>query len=321
MQDKGRSATVSVIIPCYNQAHFLPEAIESALAQSHPRIEVIVVDDGSPDNTAEIAGRYPNVNCVRQTNCGLAGARNAGFRASRGAYVLFLDADDRLTHDGVEAHLACFGRNPEAGFVVGDIDNIGFDGSYFCSPRFPLLEGDVYEDLLKVNHIANTIAVMFRRSVIDQVGGFDLSCSPTEDVDLLLRAARSFTSAHHRSTVAQYRRYPNSLSRKSALMLPAIFRVMRLQDEVVGGNPRLCRARRQGIAYWRDYFGKEALKDLFRELAHGSVWPAALALITLIRYVRARMLIWPWRYRKSILRAVKGRSRRALHRPKVAILK
>ena len=79
-----QAALVSVIIPCYKQAGFLPEAIESVLAQTHPETEIVVVDDGSPDNVSEVVARYPRVKCVHQQNQGLAGARNAGFRASKG---------------------------------------------------------------------------------------------------------------------------------------------------------------------------------------------------------------------------------------------
>ncbi len=300
-------ALVSVIIPCFNQAYFLPEAIESALAQTHSRIEVVVVDDGSPDDTAKVVTCYPDVRYVWQPNRGLGGARNAGFQVSKGEYVLFLDADDRLRPKAIEAHLSCFATHLQVGFVVGDIDNIALDGSYLSSPRWPLLQGNVYEDILKVNHVANTIAVLFRRSVIEDVGGFKPSCSPSEDVELLLHAARLFPSAHHRSTVAEYRRYPNSLSRKGALMLPAILRVMRLQGDVVKGNPRLSEARRQGEAYWRDYFGKETLKELLANAVRCSPRGFTTSLATLLWYVRGRLFVWPWRYRKSLLRAVKRR--------------
>src|SRR5439155_22042708 len=94
------------------------------------------------------------------------------------------------------------------------------------------------------------------------------SCSTAEDIELLLRAERLFQTAHHRATVAQYRRYPNTLSRKGELMLPAIRRIMRLQDEVVKGNPALLAARREGYAYLLDYFGKVTVKDLFAHIIY-----------------------------------------------------
>jgi glycosyltransferase involved in cell wall biosynthesis len=314
VKEQPNPPLVSVVIPCYKQAHFLPEAIESTLSQTHGPIEVIVVDDGSPDTTAEVVARYPEVRYLRQENRGLGGARNGGFRISKGEYILFLDADDRLTPNAVEAHLSCFAKHPDAGFVVGDIDNIALDGSYLGSPRWPLLEGNVYEDVLKVNHVANSIAVMWRRSMFEQLGGFQPSCSPAEDIELLLRAARLFRTAHHRTTVAQYRRYPNTLSRKGELMLPAIQRIMRLQNEVVKKNPVLLRARRRGYAYWRDYFGKETLKELFAHVVHGSPRGATMSLVTLLRYVGGRPFIWPWKYRQRGLnylrRCLRARQKR-----------
>ena len=84
---------VSIIIPCYKQAHFLAEAIESALAQDYDNFEVIVVNDGSPDNTSEVAKRYP-VSLIEQENKGLSAARNAGIKASTGSWILPLDADN-----------------------------------------------------------------------------------------------------------------------------------------------------------------------------------------------------------------------------------
>ena len=90
------SDVVSVVITCYNQAHFLREAIESILAQSYSNHEIIVVDDGSTDNTPQIAKSYSTLRYVYQQNQGLAAARNTGLRESRGEFVVFLDADDRL---------------------------------------------------------------------------------------------------------------------------------------------------------------------------------------------------------------------------------
>ena len=288
---------VSIVIPCYRQAHFLPQAIESALSQTHRQREVVVVDDGSPDNTAEVAARYPGVRCVRQENRGVAEARNSGFRASKGEYVLFLDADDRLTPNAVEAHLLCFAEHPEAGFVVGDLDQIAGDGSYICSPRWPVLEANFYEELLKVNHMANTMGIMFHRSLVDALGGFAGAFEPAEDYEILLRAARISQSAHHSTVVAQYRRHVENTSRKGALMLRATHRVMEVQLPMLNGNPRLMAAWRQGERYWRDRFGPTTIKQLYAHLRHCEIRGAISAAATLVRYVRGRLFIFPWKYR------------------------
>jgi len=298
--NKEQTALVSVIIPCFEQAHFLPEAIESVLTQTHCATEIIVVDDGSPDNVFEVVSWYPTVKCVQQQNQGLAAARNAGFRFSTGHHVLFLDADDRLMPHAIESHLGCFAKHPKAGFVVGDIDQIAHDGSYVASPRWPLLESKHYEELLRVNHVANTIAVMFRREVVEQLGGFKPACSPAEDYELLLRAARFFPSHHHRTVVAQYRRYSAGLSRKGTLMLPAMNRVMRLQWEQVKDDPVLLAAWRQGNAYWKDHFGAAAVKELLGCLRNEQLGGAARAGAALIRYVGFRILALPWKRRRRL---------------------
>ena len=92
---KPESGLVSVIIPCYNQAHFLDEAIESVLAQTYSNREIIVVDDGSTDNTATVARCHSPVGYIYQENAGPSAARNTGVKESRGEYLVFLDADDR----------------------------------------------------------------------------------------------------------------------------------------------------------------------------------------------------------------------------------
>jgi glycosyltransferase involved in cell wall biosynthesis len=305
--NQHKPGLVSVIIPCYNQAHFLSEAIESGLAQTYRTMEILVVDDGSPDNTAELVARFPGVRCLRQQNRGLAEARNAGFYASGGEYVIFLDADDRLAPDAVDAHLHCFAKHPEAGFVVGDIDQIATDGSYRDSPRWPIVETNHYEELLKVNHVANTIAVMFRRLVLEAVGGFDNSLAAAADYELLLRSARSFPSAHHRTVVAQYRRHTTNMSRNGALMLRATDRVMRLQRSAVRENPQLLKACRRGELYWRDHFGAVTVKEVYVHLVRGELGRASLAVAALLRYVRGRLLVLPWKYRRLVLKAVSRR--------------
>lgn len=298
---------VSVVIPCYNLAHFLRDAIESTLAQTYPHVELVVVDDGSLDNTAGVVAEYPRARCVHQSNRGVAEARNVGFGATNGEYVLFVDADDRLAPDAVQAHLRCFAEHPEAGFVVGTIGQITGDGSYRGMSHSPVLESDQYRHLLGADHIANTIAVMFRRPVFEALGGFTQYFSPAEDYELLLRAARAFPSAHHSRVVAYYRRHTTNTSRKGVIMLEAMRRVMRSQRELVRGNPRLEAAWRKGDNYWREFFGGVTVKETYAHLGRGEMRHAARAAIALLLHVRGRLLVLPWKYRARALAAVRRR--------------
>ncbi len=122
---------VSVIIPCYNGEAFLKEAIESALAQSYRQVEIIVVDDGSTDRSSEIAQKFP-VRYIRQQNRGLTASRNLGIRESRGSYIVFLDADDRLRPEAIETGLRVLAQHPECAMAVGDHVFVSADGSYLA---------------------------------------------------------------------------------------------------------------------------------------------------------------------------------------------
>src|SRR5215212_10726407 len=141
-QEDAEVGLVSVIIPCYNQAHFLGEAIESVISQSYKNFEIIVVDDGSTDNTSEVASSYEEVRLVRQQNRGLAGARNRGLGEARGEYVVFLDSDDRLVSEALEVGVRELEAHPECAFVSGHYRAIDAAGSPAPASHLPRVEGD-----------------------------------------------------------------------------------------------------------------------------------------------------------------------------------
>jgi len=119
-EPSANSPLVSIVIPCYKHAKFLAEAIDSALAQTYPTVEVVVVNDGSPDNTAEVCRGYQGrIVYVDQENKGLAEARNAGIRASHGEFILPLDADDKLVQDAVAKLVPVLQSSGQIGFVYG----------------------------------------------------------------------------------------------------------------------------------------------------------------------------------------------------------
>ncbi|NEP84931.1 MAG: glycosyltransferase family 2 protein, partial [Okeania sp. SIO3B3] len=112
---------VSVIIPAYNRADLIGETVDSVLAQTHPDIEIIVIDDGSTDNTADVLATYGSaLRVIRQANAGQQAARNAGIRAATGDYIAFLDSDDLWLPHRIEAQLQRFEEVPEAGLVYCD---------------------------------------------------------------------------------------------------------------------------------------------------------------------------------------------------------
>src|SRR5688572_18556089 len=104
-KELNAQSIVSVIITCYNHGRFLADAIRSVLKQAYRNLEILVVDDGSTDNTPEVVLSFPDVNYVYQANAGLSAARNKGIDKSRGSFLFFLDADDWLYPDAVRANL------------------------------------------------------------------------------------------------------------------------------------------------------------------------------------------------------------------------
>src|SRR5262245_48924076 len=123
------SPLVSIVIPCFKQGHFLGEAIESVLNQSYPNHEIIVIDDGSPDNTSQVASHYAGVRLIRQENQGLSAARNRGISESHGEFLVCLDADDRLLPGALESGLTCMSERPESELVFGRYRGIEADGA------------------------------------------------------------------------------------------------------------------------------------------------------------------------------------------------
>ena len=238
---------ISVIIPCYNQAHFLGEAVESVLAQTYPYYEIIVVDDGSTDATSEVAASYPSVRCVRQRNAGLSAARNAGVKASRGQFLVFLDADDRLLADALDSGLNCFQSHPECVFVSGHYRHINADGS--ARFQFPQrqLEIDPYQTLLQRNYIGMHATVMYRRQIFEIVGGFATSLQCCEDYDMYLRIVREHSVCRHDRIVAEYRSHEASMSMDAARMLRGVMAALAAQWRYINGDPAQVRAYRTGI--------------------------------------------------------------------------
>lgn len=179
------SPRVSVVIPCYNHANYLQDAIRSCLAQTYTNLEILVVDDGSTDNTKEIVSQFPQVQYLYQDNAGVGAARNRGWRQAQGEFVQFLDADDYLLPTKLQRCLDAFGADPDAGVVYTDYEIRTED---MCTqhptqrPAWKMPEGEVLKCLIEQNTAFFVPAcALIRRELIEQVHGFNESLHGTED--------------------------------------------------------------------------------------------------------------------------------------------
>jgi glycosyltransferase involved in cell wall biosynthesis len=259
--DNTKEPLVSVVIPCYNYARFLGEAIESVLAQTYPHFEIVVVDDGSTDGSFETAARFSKVRLIRQENQGLSAARNTGLRESRGSFLVFLDADDRLLPDALETGVHFLRARPECAFVVGQSVYISEEGAALpTTPRY-CTEEDTYKAFLSKNYIRMTGMVMFRRAVFDSVAGFDTTVDACSDYELYLRIIKDFPVYFHNHPVAEYRRHGENMSRNSALMLKTILEVIRMQRDHVKGKKEYEDAYRAGIRSYQRYYGDQLMNQ------------------------------------------------------------
>ena len=212
------SPLVSVIIPCYRQAHFLADALRSAVAQTHRPLEIIVVDDGSPDEVAAVTALFPEAHLVRQPNRGLAAARNAGLRASAGDYVTFLDADDVLFPHAIATGLATLGKRLDCAFAAGLWRVREVDGTV-TTPRRVDPVGGAYAAMLARNFIVMHGTVLYRRSALTEIGAFREELPSCEDYDLYLRLLRRSDVALYDEVVAEYRRHGENMTGDANRML------------------------------------------------------------------------------------------------------
>ena len=271
----GHLPLVSVIITSYNQARFLSDAIESVLTQTYSQFEIVVVDDGSTDHASEVVTRYPGVRYIHQDNQGLSAARNTGLRESNGAYLVFLDADDRLLPIALETGVDCLQAHPECGFVSGHHSLISSNGSLMPRRQRPCVERNHYQALLRRNYIAMHATVMYRRAIFESVGEFNTSLKACEDYDLYLRIAARVPVYCHEKIVAEYRQHDANMSRNNQLMLKSALSVLQSQRNYIKGHKECEKAYQTGMKFWQSLFGDPLLSEVLRRLARGE-WRQAM---------------------------------------------
>ncbi len=214
------SPRVSVIIPTYNHARFVAEAIHSALAQDYPNFEVIVIDDGSTDNTPEIVTRFgAKIRYLRQENQGLPGARNSGIRAATGNFIALLDSDDSWLPGFLSATVARLKADPGLGAVYTGFYFVGAQGERLPQLGVETVPDDQLYDRLLDGEFFVPSAVVTRRACFEHVGLFDEALRASEDWDMWLRVAHSYRFAGIPKPLANYRIHTSNMSKNPEHML------------------------------------------------------------------------------------------------------
>lgn len=272
---------VSVIIPTYQRGHLIGEAIESVLAQSYREYEIIIVIDGSTDDTASRIGRFgQQIQIIEQSNRGLSAARNVGIAAANGAYIAFLDDDDQWLPHKLEQQMTVFAQNPDVGLVYGDMlffDEHGErDKSYAAFYPPPLMQ--VAATLFRSNFIP-VPTVVVRRACLDRVGLFDESLTACEDYDLWLRIIEQWPIHGTTDIVARYRMSDDNMQRDKVRM---VANELRVREKALARNATL----RHLPQVWLD----DCYYNLFLHLArlHSKRGNRDEAHATLLRYREVR---------------------------------
>lgn len=211
---------ISVIIPTFNRAHLLGQAVRSVLDQQFESLEIIIVDDGSTDETPMVVAEMgSSVRYVRQDNKGAAAARNVGVELAKGQYIAFLDSDDLFLPEKLRMQSAVLASDPDVGMVYARALVMDESGVVLSRQWGGDLSGAIYPRMLFMHDsFITTPTVMVRAEVLRQVGGFDESMTVCEDLDLWRRIARRYRVIHLLQPLAVIRERTSEAFNASAMV-------------------------------------------------------------------------------------------------------
>jgi glycosyltransferase involved in cell wall biosynthesis len=277
---------VSVVIATYNMGQYLPQAVESVLAQSYFNVEVQIVDDGSTDHTAQIAQQWEGhsrVRVHRQANRGQARAKNQGIELTLSPFVAFLDADDVWLPEKLSRQMPLFEGRPELGVVYSDYECM--DGEGRALPKVPtrMHRGHVSGPLLIENFVSFPTAVV-RRECLERHRGFDESLGMGIDYDLWLRLSAHYQFDFISEPTVRYRIWAGQMSKNYRKRYESAMRIMRdfLANNPGAVDPEVVRSAwahtytgRGNVTLWQESDRVAAFRDYLRALSFKPVyWPA-----------------------------------------------
>ena len=280
---------LSVVIPCYNAARYISSAIDSVLEQQWPGLEIVVVDDGSTDGSADlVAARYPQVRLIRQANAGVAEARNRGIRESSGRWIAFLDADDLWLPGKLLAQSALLRDDPSArmayaAWQVWQSEQATPEASERATllagaddpARWAGASGWIYPELL-LDCAVWTSTVVAQRSLFDEIGAFDGGLRVGEDYDLWLRASRVTPILRVERPCALYRTHAASITHAAprenyrAIVVSRAIARWGYGHERAGSAVR-ARVRRALATSWTDFAASSLKAGNLGRARHGAL--------------------------------------------------
>jgi GT2 family glycosyltransferase len=237
MASAGVAPVVSVVMPAYNAAAYLADAIESVLAQTFPDFELIVVDDGSTDQTAAVARRLASrdrrARLVSTANGGPANARNTALGIARGRFVALLDSDDVMRPHCLATQIGLLESNPDVSIVTANVINRGGGVNFDGKPYWPRTRGVERVTAAEIIAQENAICILsvFKREVYEAIGGFDPEFSRNEDYEFWLRASLAgFVVLRNYQPLGFYRRHEGSWSSDEPRLIRGILEVLGRTD-------------------------------------------------------------------------------------------
>jgi glycosyltransferase involved in cell wall biosynthesis len=271
--------TFSVVVPAYNTGAMIESGIRSVFLQSRDDFELIIIDDGSTDDTVERVRPFladPRVRLIQQANRGASAARNTGLAVARGEFVTMLDSDDLLFPDYLRVMNSAFERSPDAGLAYTDAHVLDHQTGkirrttmmkYQRPPEVPPADAaQFFRLLLDRNFICP--AATLRRSVLEKIGGFDERLSHAEDWELWLRTAHAGHGAvRPPGTLAVHRDRPSSLSTNLPKMIEGMLEVYRIVEQEYETGDDVRTFARKKRAYWDRYLRVQTDPALVRSPA------------------------------------------------------
>lgn len=213
---------VSVIIPVFNNANTLDDALSSVFAQDYDNLEVIVINDGSSDNSKDVLSKFSDtIRLIEQTNSGSAVARTRGIKEAKGKYIAFIDADDMWTQWKISSQVKYLEKHKDIGMVFnawleihGENDRLPiFSSESDLSAVDETVSGWIYTKLL-LECIVHTSSVLMLKRLCDEIGDFDANLKCGQDYDYWIRASQITKITKLRSILSGYRIHPDSITNK-----------------------------------------------------------------------------------------------------------